>query len=122
MLAGSKFIPYSPRWLLAKDRREEAFEIVKHLHASPTDPDNVAAKQEFYLMEKQFNMDKLYKPRFLEIFRTTANLRRSLVACLLMWGDQVRVFACRSHPGGGLLSPCIGLSSASVHRSARDMR
>ena len=94
VLAGSKFIPYSPRWLLAKDRREEAFEIVKHLHASPTDPDNTAAKQEFYLMEKQFDMDKLYKPRFLEIFRTKANLRRTLVACVLMWGDQVSTAAC----------------------------
>lgn len=88
LLAGSNFIPFSPRWLLSKDRREEAFEIVKRLHAKPTDPDHVAARQEFYLIEKQFEMDKHFKPRPFEIFRTPANRRRSLVAILLMVGDQ----------------------------------
>jgi len=52
VLAGSNFIPYSPRWLLGKDRREEAFQIVQRLHATPNDPDHVAAKAEFYMMEK----------------------------------------------------------------------
>ncbi|KAK5135835.1 hypothetical protein LTR08_004483 [Meristemomyces frigidus] len=109
VLAGSKFIPYSPRWLLAKDRREEAFEIVKHLHASTTDPEHVAAKQEFYLMEKQFEMDKLYKPRLFEIFRTKANLRRSLVACLLMWGDQfLGIYVMTNY--GVLIYASLGLS------------
>lgn len=88
MLAGSRFIPFSPRWLLRKDRREEAFVIMQRLHATPGDPDHIAARQEFYLMEKQFEMDKQYPTRFLEIFRTKANRRRSLVAFLLMWGDQ----------------------------------
>ncbi|KAK5114098.1 hypothetical protein LTR62_002667 [Meristemomyces frigidus] len=88
VLAGSNFIPYSPRWLLGQDRREEAFQIVQHLHASAGDPDHIAARQEFYLMEKQFDLDKQFQPRFLEIFRTKANRRRSLVASILMAGDQ----------------------------------
>ncbi|KAF2774500.1 MFS transporter [Teratosphaeria nubilosa] len=88
VLAGSKFIPYSPRWLLSKDRREEAYDIVRKLHATPNDPQHVGAKQEFYLIEKQFQLDKQYPHRFMEIFRTKANRRRSLVACVLMWGDQ----------------------------------
>lgn len=88
VLAGSNFIPYSPRWLLGKDRREEAFAIVQRLHATPDDPDHIAARQEFYLMEKQFELDKQFKVRPLEIFRGKANLRRTLMAFLLMWGDQ----------------------------------
>lgn len=88
VLAGSGFVPFSPRWLLGKDRREEAYEVVKRLHATPSDPDHMAARQEFYLMEKQFELDKQYPSRLFEIFRTGPNRRRSLIACLLMWGDQ----------------------------------
>ncbi|KAK5124672.1 hypothetical protein LTR85_001385 [Meristemomyces frigidus] len=109
VLAGSKFIPFSPRWLLGKDRREEAYEIVKHLHANPSDPQHIAARQEFYLMEKQFEMDKQYQPRFLEIFRTKANRRRSLVACLLMWGDQfLGIYVMTNY--GVLIYASLGLS------------
>ncbi|KAK3672438.1 hypothetical protein LTR78_007745 [Recurvomyces mirabilis] len=109
VLAGSNFIPYSPRWLLGQDRREEAFEVVQHLHASRGDPDHIAARQEFYLMEKQFDLDKQYKPRFLEIFRTKANRRRSLVATILMAGDQfLGIFVMTNY--GVLIYASLGLT------------
>ena len=88
VLAGSAFIPFSPRWLLGQDRRDEAFEIVKRLHAKHDDPNHATARSEFYLMEKQFELDKTFTMRPFEIFRTTPNLRRVFVACLLMWGNQ----------------------------------
>ena len=108
VLAGSKFIPFSPRWLLGQDRREEAFEIVKRLHARPEDTDHIAARQEFYLMEKQFEMDKTFQVRPLEIFRTKPNLRRAFVACLLMWGDQfLGIFVMTNY--GVLIYASLGL-------------
>lgn len=88
VLAGSSFIPFSPRWLLAKGRREEALDIVQRLHASPRDPEHAIARQEFYLMEKQFEMDKQFTVRPFEIFRGKPNQKRALVAAVLMWGDQ----------------------------------
>ena len=109
VLAGSAFIPYSPRWLLGQDRREEAFEIVKRLHARPDDTDHIAARQEFYLMEKQFELDKTFAKRPLEIFRTKPNLRRAFVSCLLMWGNQfLGIFVMTNY--GVLIYASLGLS------------
>ena len=37
MLAGSPWLPYSPRWLMQKDRFEEAEAVLKRLHARKTE-------------------------------------------------------------------------------------
>jgi MFS family permease len=88
VLAGSSFIPFSPRWLLQQGRRAEALEVVKKLHYTPQDVEHVKAREEFYLIEKQYELDSQLKARSFEIFRTPANRKRALIAFLLMWGDQ----------------------------------
>jgi hypothetical protein len=66
-----------------------AFEIVKHLHATPADKEHAKAKEEFWLMEQQYEMDKkMSTGKRFELFATPANRRRALVGFLLMWGDQ----------------------------------
>jgi len=111
LLAGSKFIPFSPRWLLSKGRRQEALDIVKRLHRTPDDVNDTKGRTEFYLMEKQFEMDKSLTVRPFEIFRTPSNRRRLFMAALLMWGDQfLGIYVMTNY--GVLIYASLGLSGS----------
>ncbi|KAL4809870.1 general substrate transporter [Aspergillus unguis] len=85
VLAGSPFIPESPRWLLAKDKREQALAVINRLHASScTNP-----SEEFALMEKQLLVDQsLARKPALALFSSAPNRKRSLIAIILMIGNQ----------------------------------
>lgn len=89
VLAGSPWIPYSPRWLMQQDRREEALSILERLHATPEDAQHLKARREFDVIDEQYKLDQaLSLGRSFELFRTSPNRRRALVASILMWGDQ----------------------------------
>ncbi|EMC98190.1 hypothetical protein BAUCODRAFT_23006 [Baudoinia panamericana UAMH 10762] len=87
MLAGSPWLPYSPRWLMMKDRYEEAEAILKRLHARKGEDNHQTAIKEFYQMKKQLEHDRQVKAtisRF-EVFKTAPNRKRVYVVASMMW-------------------------------------
>ncbi|KAK9366879.1 general substrate transporter [Lipomyces kononenkoae] len=57
VLIGIFWLPFSPRWLLEKDRVEEAYEILKKLHGAETVEEEELLEAEFLQMKEQIRYD-----------------------------------------------------------------
>jgi MFS family permease len=57
LLAGSPSLPRSPRWLISKGLKEEAFDVIKKMRMSPHDPEHRVARDEFYQTEQQLKLE-----------------------------------------------------------------
>ncbi|EXJ91724.1 hypothetical protein A1O3_00274 [Capronia epimyces CBS 606.96] len=78
LLCGLKWMPESPRFLISKDRTDEAWPVLKRLHNRPDDPDDHYAKAEFYQIKKQLELDRQLESSYLSLI-TNKSYRKRLV-------------------------------------------
>lgn len=91
VLCGIYWMPESPRYLLARDRVEEAWEIVKRLQSDRDHPGNHEfATREFYQMRRQIALDLCYRTSYLGIF-TTPSLRKRAIMTIFL---EFAIYSC----------------------------
>ena len=84
LLAAMYWLPESPRYLIAKDRHEQALAILKTLHAT-AGQSSYFAEIEFLQIRKQIERDKKNRMSYVEIFRRPAMRKRALITIVLPW-------------------------------------
>ncbi|KAL1888450.1 hypothetical protein Sste5346_009567 [Sporothrix stenoceras] len=88
LLAGSPWIPESPRWLIWRDRVDEAWKITAKLHHDTTDPTQRMAKAEFFQMRTQIDFDRTQDLSMMHMFKKPSLRRRILLGCGVLLGSQ----------------------------------
>ena len=58
LLVGSPWMPESPRWLCAKDRSSDAFEVLCKLHHTPEDAEDALARSELQQIVAQLQLER----------------------------------------------------------------
>ncbi|KAH8432125.1 putative MFS sugar transporter [Aspergillus melleus] len=77
------FLPESPRYLISKDRREEAFDILVKYHAEG-DRDSVIVRTEIAQIERTIKMElEDAKQTWWDMFKTSGMRRRLLISAFL---------------------------------------
>lgn len=89
----SFFIPRSPRWLLQNGKTEEAWETLRRLRKTPSDPDDLVAKEELYQTKEQLALDsaklqKLNTSPWKAVFTIKSYRKRMIIGFLTQWGAE----------------------------------
>ncbi|KIL88485.1 hypothetical protein FAVG1_08566 [Fusarium avenaceum] len=118
LLLGLYWIPESPRYLLANNRKEEAWNILRQLHSDPRDTNHVFAKREVDQIEKQFQLDNAHSAssisgNYLTIFKKPSFRKRFFMTIFLTFA-QMSSGALVVNNYGGLIYKSLGFSNASV--------
>lgn len=80
---GKSRIPESPRWLITKDRGEEAFDILAKYHAEG-DRESEFVKAEFTQMKTTIELELQHSDvSWKDVMKTSGMRRRALISCML---------------------------------------
>ena len=76
-------MPESPRYLLIKGRKQQAWSVVHYLHSDPEDSTNEFAKREYYQILKQMEFENTMKSGWGEILRKASYRKRAFITVML---------------------------------------
>jgi hypothetical protein len=77
------FLPESPRYLISKDRREEAYDVLVKYHAEG-DRDSLFVKAEMAQIERSIKLEmEDAKQSWLDMFRMAGMRRRMVISAFL---------------------------------------
>jgi len=79
MLVLVHFLPESPRFLLMNNRTDEAWQVISSLHSDGSETGQDFAREEFFQMRKQAELDRTLGSSWLELFRKPSNRKRLMV-------------------------------------------
>ncbi|PMD29230.1 general substrate transporter [Hyaloscypha variabilis F] len=112
LLAGSFFVPESPRWLVSKGQDAKALEILCKLHHDPADIEDHFAHRELRLIKSQLevNHQLITELGQWQLFTIPTYRRRSILGFVLMMGGQnIGVLVINNY--NTLLYESLGLSN-----------
>src|SRR6202000_849567 len=72
------------RFLLTKDRSDEAWDIVREMHSSDNDPNHEFATVEFHQMKKQLELDNRLDSSWLEMMRRPSYRKRIFISSSIL--------------------------------------
>ncbi|KAJ5616241.1 hypothetical protein N7537_001355 [Penicillium hordei] len=92
LLLGSPWLPRSPRWLISKGKFDEAQHVLQRLRQSPDDPDNLAAKEEFFQTKEQIRLEAERLATYGNVWKAVvtkkAYRKRMAIGFLTQWGAE----------------------------------
>lgn len=81
LLLATHFLPESPRWLIAKDKRDKAYQILANLHAHGNKDDPETRVQYYQIVEEVELENSKAKIKWLDLFKSKDRSRR-IILCM----------------------------------------
>ncbi|RDW59180.1 hypothetical protein BP5796_12104 [Coleophoma crateriformis] len=88
VLFGASWLPFSPRWLIERQRDGEAMAVLKRLHGKAGDADS-SIQEEFKHIRDQVHFENSIKLGFKEMFMKPSYRKRLLLAVLIQVFTQL---------------------------------